>query len=438
MHPLFKKLRSAWGITLRDDLMAGLTTAILLVPQAMAYATLAGLPPVTGLYASTVPLLMYAWLGSSRVMAVGPVALVSLMTAAALLPLKEAGATEAELIGAAGLLALMVGGLQLLMGVLRINGLTKLLSRPVLTGFTAAAALLIGWSQVPTLVGSGSSLTVPWQWNLPTLAVGLGSLAGLLLLRKIKRSLPAALIVLVLTTLAVIFLSLAERGVTVVGAVPAGLPGLAIPPLDLALATALIASAVAIALVSYLEGFAVAKALAKKGQKINAGREWIGIGAANASAGLIGGYPLAGGFSRSAVNSTAGAKTRLAGAITALLVMAALAFLTPLFTSLPRAALAAIIVVAVAGLLHVKDWKLLHKEGRRPLGVALITFATTMVFNIEAGLVVGIIASQLSLRLFGGQADADAPEGNIDETIVATETEEEEQDRGNTAIFPAN
>ncbi len=400
MHPLVTNIQRLWASTLRNDLVAGLTTAILLVPQAMAYATLAGLPPVVGLYASTIPLLMYAWIGSSSVMAVGPVALVSLMTASALLPLKEAGASPPELLAAAGLLALLVGALQVVMGLLRFQGLTRLLSRPVLTGFTAAAALLIGWSQVPTLLGAGPALGDPLSWNLPTLLIGLGALAGLIGLRRLNRSLPAALIILIVATVAVILLGLANQGVAIVGAVPPGLPGLVWPSFDAAWLPHLAPAAIAIALVSYLESYAVAKALARKGETVRPGREWLGVGAANASSAFVGGYPLAGGFSRSAVNATAGAKTRLAGAITALIVLASLALLTPLFHSLPRAALAAIIIVAVAGLLHVKDWKKLYQEGRQPLTIALITFAVTLAINIEAGLVVGMITSVIARRFF--------------------------------------
>lgn len=400
MHPIMRFLKKRGiGSHLRADFIAGLTTAILLVPQAMAYATLAGLPPVVGLYASTLPLLVYAALGSSRVMAVGPVALISLMTASALAPFAQE--STAELIAIAGALALLVGAIQMTLGLLKLNFLTDLLDKPVLTGFTAAAALLIGFSQVPALLGTERAFVSPALWNGATVIVGVGALLGLILLRRLRRGIPAALVVIVVATLAVIFAGLDARGVAIVGQVPAGLPWPGIPLLDLSIFVKLLPAAIAISLVSYLESFAVARALAaKSGKAIDASREWLGVGAANAASSMVGGYPLAGGFSRSAVNATAGARTRLAGAITALLVMASLALLTPLFTSLPRAALAAIIVVAVSGLLHVQDWKLLAKKGYRPFGVALITFLATLILDIEMGLVIGIGVSFLVRRFF--------------------------------------
>lgn len=398
MHPIWSgRLRTKEY--LRSDFIAGLTTAILLIPQAMAYATLAGLPPVVGLYGATLPLLVYAALGSSRVMAVGPVALISLMTATALAPFVEQGASTAELIGLAGMLALLVGAIQLSLGLLKVDFITDLLDKPVLTGFTAAAALLIAFSQFPALVGA-EKLGEFSQWNWTTLAIG-GSALGLLwLLKRIHRGIPAALVVIILATLAVIFFGLDTFGVKVVGEVPPGLPSLSLPPLEWGVLLLLLPAALAIALVSYLESFAVARALATgPGEKVSASREWIGVGAANLTSALVGSYPLAGGFSRSAVNDQAGAKSRVAGAITAVIVMGSLAFLTPLFTSLPRAALAAIIVVAVSGLFHVKDWKTLKKEGPMPFGIAILTFGATLIFNIEIGLLVGVLATLLVRRL---------------------------------------
>lgn len=387
--PLFEHLGA--------DFIAGLTTAILLVPQAMAYAQLAGLPPVVGLYASTVPLLVYALIGTSRVMAVGPVALISLMTASALQP--YADFETARLLTIAGALAVMVGLIQVVLGLLKLDILTKLLTKPVLTGFTSAAAILIGLSQVPPLLGIEKLQVWPAQWHVPTVIIGVAAVAVLAALRRVHPAIPAALLVIAVATVAVVVFGLDAEGVAVVGEVPAGLPMPSIPLVDASILLELLPPAFAIALVGYLESFAVARALARStGNDIDASREFTGVGAANIASGAVGGYPVAGGFSRSAVNHRAGAKTRLAGVITALIVVAALLVLTPLFTHMPEAVLAAIIIVAVSGLLHVEDWKKLARKGRAPLAVTAVTFGATLVLDIELGLVVGIAFGALIRR----------------------------------------
>ncbi len=419
MHPLIRliKQRGLSGMDLRADLIAGITTAILLVPQAMAYATLAGLPPVVGLYASTLPLLAYAAIGTSPVMAVGPVALISLMTASALAPFADASA--AELVTMAGALAVLVGLIQIVLGLMRLDFLTRLLSRPVLTGFTSAAALLIAFSQLPAMLGVDQFTFAIGSWHLTTLLIGAGAVAALLAFKKLDRRIPAALIVLVAATAAVATLGLDAAGVAVVGSVPAGLPWPSIPLVETSVLIHLLPSAFAIALVGYLESFAVAKALARPHpERINAHSEWKAVGVANLASAAVGGYPIAGGFSRSAVNAGAGAKTRIAGALTALIVLATLALLTPLFTNLPRAALAALVIVAVIGLIHIKDWKRLALRGRVPLTVALITFGATMVLDIEMGLMLGIAAGFVAQRFFAGTT------GNVSTStnVATTET----------------
>ncbi len=417
MHPLTKFLgaRSPLGEHLGADFIAGLTTAILLVPQAMAYAQLAGLPPVVGLYASTVPLVVYALIGTSRVMAVGPVALISLMTASALAPYADLETSQILTIAAS--LAVTVGVIQLGLGLLKIDMLTRLLTRPVLTGFTSAAAILIGLSQLPPLVGV-EVLSWPTDWHIPTLVIGLFAVTALFALRKLHPAIPAALLVIVVATLAVVFLNLDAADVAIVGEVPAGLPVPSIPFVETSIIIELLPSAFAIALVGYLESFAVARALARStGGDIDANREWTGVGAANIASGAVGGYPIAGGFSRSAVNHRAGARTRLAGVITALLVVAALLVLTPLFTYMPEAALAAIILVAVSGLLHVGDWKKLAGAGPHPLAVTTITFGATLIFDIEIGLLVGIGAG-FAIRYLSDDYDGDVS----DETQTTQQT----------------
>ena len=322
---------------LTGDLLAGIIVAIMLVPQGMAYALLAGLPPQVGLYASIVPLFIYGLLGSSRTLAVGPVAIVSLMVAAGIAPL--AGGDLALAIQLALTLALMVGVMQMTMGFLRVGFLVNFLSHPVLVGFTAAAAIVIGFSQVKHVLGFSvprgefietvrHTFTHLGETNLVTLSIGLGSI---LILLFFKYQLPALLtrvgfptgltvplaksaplVVVLLGTLLVQIWGLNEAvGVKIVGEVPAGLPPLSLPTIDLNIWQVLLPTALAISFVGYMESISVAKSLAsKRRQKVDADQELIGLGAANLGAAFTGGYPVTGGFSRSVVNFAAGGATR--------------------------------------------------------------------------------------------------------------------------------
>ncbi|QSB13204.1 sulfate permease [Natronosporangium hydrolyticum] len=390
--------------TLRHDLVAGLTVAVMLVPQSMAYAVLAGLPPQAGLYASVVPLLVYALLGSSGSLAVGPVAITALLTGAALAPLADGDPVRYA--GLAAALALLVGAVQLLLGLLRLGALVSLLSHSVLVGFTGAAAVVIAVSQLPALLGvtAGRSDSLPGAvrslapslsgLHWPTLAVAVGSLGALLVLRRVARRLPGPLIVVAAVTAISAGWGLAGAGVSVLGPVPAGLPAPELPRLGAEDLVALLPAAVAIGLISYLEGIAVAKALAAKaGQPIRPTQELIAVGAANLSAGVWQAFPVAGGFSRSAVNFAAGSRTPWAGVVAALLVALTAVLLTPAFAQLPQAVLAAIVVVAVAGLIDYREagrvWRTRRLDG---ITVAL-TFVVTLGFGVEPGLAVGVLFS---------------------------------------------
>ena len=367
---------------LAGDLLAGLIVAIMLVPQGMSYALLAGLPPQVGLYASIIPLVMYGVLGTSRTLAVGPVAIVSLMVASGIGGMNAGGA---ELLQLAVTLAVMVGLLQAVMGVLRIGFLVNFLSHPVLVGFTAAAAIIIGFSQVKHLLG----FSVPraeyfyeqvvytvehlGQTNLTTLAIGLGAVGVLLYFKmgisaQLRRwgvrpgwvvpvSKSAPLIIVLLGTLLVWGFNLTETaGINIVGDVPAGLPPLSLPSMDPTVWRALLPPALTISFVGYMESISVAKSFAsKRRQKVGANQELIALGAANLGAAFTGGYPVTGGFSRSVVNFAAGANTGLASIVTAVLVTITVIFLTPLFYFLPNAVLGAIVLVAVTGLVDVKN-----------------------------------------------------------------------------------
>lgn len=389
---------------LRGDLTAGLTTAVMLIPQGMAYAMLAGLPPIVGLYASVVPLVLYAIFGSSRQLAVGPVAMVSLLVAGAVAPLADGDA--ALYLSLAVLLALMVGVIQLAMGVLRMGFLTNFLSHPVLSGFTSAAALIIGFSQLKHLMGVAiprshhvheillQAVEKAPDMNVPTVVIGVLSVVVLVALKKAAPAFPRALAVVVGSTLAVWGLGLHEAGVSIVGEVPAGLPSPALPTIDMAAARELLPTALTISLVAFMESIAVAQAFAKRHKyTVQPNQELVGLGIANLGAAAFGGYPVTGGFSRTAVNDQAGAKTPLAGIITAVVIALALLFLTPLLHFVPKAVLAAIIMTAVFGLIDIKEVRHLWHVDRTDLAFLAITFAATLSLGIEQGILLGAASS---------------------------------------------
>lgn len=402
--PLLGWLRRYNRRLLRHDFVAGLTVAVMLVPQSMAYAALAGMPPVAGLYASVVPLLVYALLGTSGATAVGPVAITALMTSAALAPIAEGD--PARYAALAGLLALLVGAVQLLMGLLRLGALVNFLSHSVLAGFTSAAAIVIASSQIKNLLGLDAErpdnfqgiVTMVWESagtaHGLTIAVGTVSIVGLLLLRRFVPRVPGALLVVAAVTTVSAAVGFGDRGVRILEEVPQGLPFPAFPTLSWGDVQALLPAAVAIALVGYMEGVAVAKVLAAKArQQVSPNQELMAVGGANVSAGLFQGFPVAGGFSRSAVNFQAGARTPVATVVTALVVAFTALVLTPAFYHLPRAVLGAIVVVAVLGLVDHKSavtaWRTRRTDGL----TFAVTFVVTLVVGVEPGLAAGVAFS---------------------------------------------
>jgi SulP family sulfate permease len=394
------------GENLRGDLVAGLTVGVMLVPQAMAYAMLAGLPPVVGLYAATLPVLAYALLGSSRQLAVGPVAMISLLVMTGCSELAEPG-TE-EYIGLALLLAFIVGVAQLALGVVKMGFVVNFLSHAVISGFTSAAAIVICLSQLKHLLGidverahsafgiAREVVTHLAETHPATLIIGGLGVAVLALARKHAPRLPGPLIVVVAGTLAVYALELGDVGVRAVGEVPSGLPTPALPTLDLGMIGKLGPTALVIIFVGYMESVAVAQLIAaREKQKIDPDIEFRALGVANIVAGVFSGYPVTGGFSRTAVNYQSGAKTGLAGIVTTLVVGLTLLFLTPLFVHLPNAVLASIIIVAVVGLIDVKT---AHEyfRGKPCDGWTLaLTFASTLALGIERGILIGAAFSLL-------------------------------------------
>ena len=390
----------------RADLAAGVTTAVLLIPQAMAYALLAGLPPVMGLYAAVAPLVGYALLGTSRQLAVGPSALVALLTGAAAASVAPPG--SAAFAQAATTLALLVGLTQLGMGALRLGVLTNLLNHPILSGFTSAAAVLIVGAQLPQILG----VPLPHAHRLdqtvallagalphahgPTLALGAGSFLTLLALKRWAPRAPRALLVIGGTTVLSAWLHWDAAGIAVVGPIPAGLPGPAAPALDGATLATLAPSALAVALVGFMGSVSVAQHFARRGgYEIQADRELLGLGAANVAAALFRAFPVSGGFGRSAVNAEAGAKTRAAALATAAVVAGALALLAPAFASVPKAALAALIIAAVASLVDLPLVRHLWRAKRDDLGLLVLTFVATLELGPERGIAVGVGISLL-------------------------------------------
>ncbi|TDT16135.1 SulP family sulfate permease [Ilumatobacter fluminis] len=391
---------------LRPDLAAGLTIGAMLVPQGMAYALLAGLPPEVGLYASIVPVLVYALFGTSRQLAVGPVAIVSLLTASALSPLFEQG--SAGYISAAALLALMVGAVHLVLGFGRLGFVVNFLSHSVLVGFTAAAAIIIGFSQVKHLFGITTERKDHFYetveevvrqidgTNGTTLVLGVASIALLVLMKKFVPRVPGALVLVIASILAVELFDLTDRGVKTVGEIPSSLPAFGLPDFDTGTMGSLIGTAFVITLVGFMESIAVAKVYARRHRyDVDANQELIGLGASNVASGLFGGYPVTGGFSRTAVNDTAGARTPLASIVTAILILLTVLFLTPLFSSLPNAALGAIIIVAVINLIDIGEMRHIAHVKRSDLIGLSVAFVATLVLGIELGILVAVVASML-------------------------------------------
>ena len=405
------------------DFLAAAIVTLMLIPQSLAYAMLAGLPPINGLYASILPLIAYALFGTSRTLAVGPVAVVSLMTAAALGPLFASG--SAEYAGAALLLALLSGALLLAMAVLRLGFLANFLSHPVISGFISASGLLIALGQLKHILGIRAAgehapqllldllANLP-DTHLPTLAIGASALAFLFLVRsrlspwlqalgftpRVAGSLAKTgpVLALLASILAVSLLDLAEAGVRVVGAVPSGLPAFSLPTLDLALATQLLPAALLISLVGFVESVSVAQTLAaKRRQRIEPNQELVALGASNVAAALSGGFPVTGGFARSVVNFDAGAQTPLAGALTAVGIAVTVLFFTPLFHNLPQAVLAATIIVAVLSLVDLGALKRTWRYSRQDAAAMAATMLGVLLVGVEAGILIGV---GLSLLLF--------------------------------------
>ena len=423
--PLIGWLRTYHRGLLTRDVLAAVIVTLMLVPQALAYAMLAGLPPEMGLYASMLPLVLYAVFGTSASLAVGPVAVAALMTASALSSFAAPGSPE--YIGAALVLAALSGLILIAMGVLRLGFLVNFLSHPVISGFVTASGILIAISQLKHIFGVEASghnvvellraLLDQWQQvNVITLLIGLGVWAYLWVCRKrlngwlTKLGMPASwaglmvktapISAVVVTTLLAWGFQLEQRGVDLVGFVPSGLPAITLPSLDQSLWLGLLPAALLISLVGFVESVSVAQTLAaKRRQRIDPNQELIALGMANLGAGVSGGSPVSGGFSRSVVNFEAGAATPLAGAFTALGIVLATLLLTDLLAFLPTATLAATIIVAVGTLIDLPAVKRTWQYSRSD-GVAMVaTLLLTLLHSVEVGIISGVVLS-LGLHLY--------------------------------------
>lgn len=399
---------------LKADAMAGLTVALILIPQSMAYAQLAGLPAYIGLYASFLPVMIAALFGSSRQLGTGPVAVVSLMSAAAMQP--YAGLGVETIVAYSALLALMIGIFQLSLGLLKLGILVDFLSHPVVLGFTNAGALIIATSQVPKLFGLKikadqyehhyefliATVKALPDTSLITLVFGAFALSTLLILRKFAPRLPGVLITVVVTTVLSWVIDYKGLGGSIIGEIPKGLPSFTLPnvSLDFKTLSSLIMTAMVIGLIGFVEAISIAKAMASQTrQRLSANQELVGQGLANMTSGLFSGYAVSGSFSRSAVNFSSGAMTGFSSVVTGLLVALTLLFLTPLLYYLPQATLAAVIIMAVINLIKIAPIKHAWKVEPHDGVVAVVTFVATLVFapHLDKGILLGVV---LSLGLF--------------------------------------
>jgi SulP family sulfate permease len=420
--PIFDWGRTYNQLTFTNDLVAAVIVTVMLIPQSLAYALLAGLPPEMGLYASILPIVLYAIFGTSRVLAVGPVAVVSLLTAAAVGKIAIPGTPE--YIAAAITLAFMSGIILLGLGLFRLGFLANFLSHPVITGFVTASGIIIAASQMKHIFGVSADghniLEIATSLResiieLNWITLLIGSLTTVFLLWVRKGFLPLLLklglnqrasdifakagpiIAIVATTLIAWSFSLTERGVKVVGEVPQGLPPISLPSFSMDIWTSLIGSAILMSLIGFIESISIARTLAAtKRQRIDPDQELIGLGAANVGAAFTSGFPVTGGFSRSVVNYDAGAETPAAGAFTAIGLGVASIFLTTLIFYLPKATLAATIIVAVLALVDFSILKKTWIYSKADFAAVAATMSVTLIMGVELGVIVGVLISILS------------------------------------------
>ena len=390
---------------LSGDLSAGLTVGVMLIPQGIAYAMIAGLPPIYGLYTAMTPQVIYAIFGTSRQLSVGPTAMDSLIVAAGITSIATVGPDN--YIAAAIMLAFLMGLMQLAFGVFKLGFLVNFLSKPVISGFTSAAAIIIGLNQLKHIFGieiprSNQAHSLLYDTgiainstNLITLCLGIGTILTIIILKKYLKKIPAALTAVILGILIVKFFHLDLYGVNIIRDIPTGLPTPSIPDFTQNYFKDLLPLALTLSLIAFMEAISQAKAIEDKHNdyKVDANQELIALGLSNIVGSIFKSYPSTGGFSRTAVNDQSGAKTGMSFIIAAGVVALTLLFLTPLFYYLPKAVLGGIIIVAVMGLINIKYPVKLWKYKKDDLIMLLGTFAVTLSIGIKEGIIVGVILS---------------------------------------------
>jgi len=404
LFPFLSWLKGYQLSVLRGDALAGLTVAVVLIPQSMAYAMLAGMPPIYGLYAATLAPLIGAMWGSLRQLATGPIAIMSLLVLTTLSPIAEPG--SAKFIELAILLSLMVGVIYLCIGLVKLGEIMSFISHSAVKGFTAAAALIIIATQLPHFIGIQVSrheyifpqlleiITTLPQLHWPTLAVGAVAFVIIYGLKRIRPNFPSSIVALVLTTVAVAVLDLDQKGVAIVGATPSGLPLPHLVQLDFEVISSLIGPAVVIAFVSFAETYSIGKAISSETkQRLDVNQEFVGQGLANIIGSFFQAFPVSGSFSRTAINYSAGAKTGVASAISSIAVVLALLFFTPLLTYIPKATLAALVISAVWLLFNPKGVFKLWKMNRDDGIVAITVFVISLLAKPDYALLLGVMMS---------------------------------------------
>ncbi len=416
--PNYKK---AW---LKNDLFAGLTIGVILIPQGIAYAIIAGLPPIYGLYTAMIPQIVYAILGTSRQLAVGPAAMDSLIVASGISVLAATGSEH--FIVLAILLAFMVGFFQLLFGLFHLGFLVNFLSKPVISGFTSGSAVIIAVNQLGNLFGMEVDRSNQMHILLieilhkfseihwPTALIGLAGIIMLFVFKKINEKIPAALMVVVIGILIVYAFKLDQAGILILGEIPRGLPKFIIPSFDMALMEELSGLALTLGLIGFMEAISIAKSVEVKhnSYQVNANKELIALGFGNMVGSFFQTFPATAGFARTAVNDQSGAKTPLSSLIAALIIAMSLLFLTPTFFFLPKAILAAIIIVAAFGLLDFSMPKNLLSYNRRDLIILNSTLFITVFVGIKEGILFGIVLS-LAMLIYKSTKPHMAVLGNV-------------------------
>jgi sulfate permease, SulP family len=404
LMPGLKQLLHYKPSFLLTDAVAGLTVAILFIPQCIAYSLIAGVPPNFGLYSATLPLLVYVLFGTSKYLSVGPVSVVSLLAFSGISSISDPGSIQ--YLHFMVILGLIVGGIQLLLGCINIGKVFDYIPSTLISAFISAVAIVIAFNQIEHIIGVPlqsykelfaffNELVVKIQHvNYYTLSIGFGCIVFLLYIKRYCPILPGSFIVVILSTLIVDNFNITNNGVAIVGSIPQGFPEITFPSVEFYMIKLIFPIALGIAIISFLESYAVAKSLAEKeGDSINANEELRGLGFANISSSFVSAIPVAGAISRTAVNYQTGAKTNFSLIVTLLSILVTLLFFTPLFYSLPKASLASIIIVSVIGLVDVKKFKRLINNPQLDTITFMVTFFTTLSVGVFNGLLCGILIS---------------------------------------------